>query len=466
MEYIVCKFGGSSVATSEKIRQIEKILSLNPKRRCVVLSAPGKSQGITTKVTDLLIHICKASLKGYDVAAESAAVKKRYHDIYEPLGVSRTTIEEAVAELDQRIHADSADPARYSDAIIAFGEELSARLFAAYLQTRGIAAQSVLPQQIGLLVTEKYGDAQALPESSTNLSALKTLCQETIVVFPGFFGITRNNHIATFSRGGSDLTGALVAEALDAVEYENWTDVDGIYSANPTMIPSPCQIPSLTYKEMRELSYMGFNVLHEEAVKPVRKKKIPIRLRNTNNLDNSGTLIVTERLPSERDIIGIACGGRFCSFTVHKFLMNREIGFVRRLLEIFEKMGLSFEHCPSGVDNISVILDQNQLHPESVNNILRDIENELQPDDLRVEFGIALIAVVGEGLIHKIGLLSRAATALARSNINIKIANQGSSEISMIFGIDFAEEEKAVNALYDEFFKDCRTKKNGAAKQK
>jgi len=203
---------------------------------------------------------------------------------------------------------------------------------------------------------------------------------------------------------------------------------------------------------MRELSYMGFNVFHDEAVKPVMKKRIPIRLRNTNNTDNGGTLIVSERLPNVRDIIGIAGASNYCSFNLQKFLMNREKGFGRRLLSIFEDLELSYEHCPSGVDNISVILDQRQLHPETVNDIVRKIQQELKPDDLKIEFGLSLVAVVGEGLLHKVGVLSTSTTALSNAGINIKLVNQGSSELSMIFGIDSADEEKAVKALYDCFF--------------
>ncbi|HEX7509820.1 MAG TPA: hypothetical protein VF335_00835 [Chitinivibrionales bacterium] len=204
---------------------------------------------------------------------------------------------------------------------------------------------------------------------------------------------------------------------------------------------------------MRKLSYIGFNVLHEEAVRPVMHKKIPIRLRNTFNLDNLGTLIVSEKLPSQKDITGIASSGGYCSFTLQKFLMNREKGFGRVLLSIFEEMNLSYEHCPSGVDNISIILDQNQLKPEDVNNIIRTIDDRLKPDDIKVEFGLALVALVGEGLLHKIGVLAQAASALSKAGVNIKLCNQGSSEISIIFGIDASDEKKAVNAMYSEFFK-------------
>ncbi len=244
----------------------------------------------------------------------------------------------------------------------------------------------------------------------------------------------------------------MVADAIDAIEYENFTDVNGILAANPKVVTAPEQITALTYKEMRELSYMGFNVFHEEAVIPVMEKKIPIRLRNTNNIENSGTLIVAERLPEEKDVIGIAGAPDYCAFNLQKFLMNREKGFGRRLLSIFEDLGLSYEHCPSGVDNISVILDQEQLHPESVNDIVREIEKELAPDELKTEFGLSLISVVGEGLLHKVGVLGVATTALAEAGINVKLAIQGSSELSITFGIDSSDEDSAVSVLYDRFF--------------
>ncbi len=452
MRYKVCKFGGTSVATTEKIKQIEYILSLDPLRRCVVLSAPGKAPGATTKVTDLLITIVKKRLEGVDPKHELEAVKARFHDIYEALGITAAAVDEALAILEKRVAGSTADPAKFRDAVVATGEDLSARLFAAYLNSKGTKARYISPEEAGMIVSANFGDAQPAADIFTRLAGLAAVCAEAIVIFPGFFGVTEAGDIATFSRGGSDLTGAILAGAIDALEYENFTDVDGIYSANPNIVSNPVQIPALTYREMRELSYMGFGVLHEEAVKPVMAKKIPIRLRNTGNLRNDGTLIVAERLPGERDVIGIAGGGRFCSFNLQKFLMNREKGFGRRLLSIFEDMGLSYEHCPSGVDNISVVLDQDQLRPESVNNILRTIEDQLSPDEVKIEFGLALIAVVGEGLMHKVGVLSQATAALSRAGVNIKIANQGSSELSMIFGIDGADEDKALNALYEEFF--------------
>jgi aspartate kinase len=454
MNIIVSKFGGTSVATGEKLQQVVKILKLDRDRRCVVLSAPGKAPGCPVKATDILISMVNKSLMRRSCAAEIKEVKQRFHAIYDPLCVPSAKIEEALADIDKRIKSRHDHPGRFRDLVVAAGEDINCRLFAEHLNSINLPAVYVSPRDAGLVVTPVFGDAQPLPESTKKLAAsLKKLCADKIVVFPGFFGYTAEGDVATFSRGGSDLTGSILAEAVDASEYENWTDVDGIFSAHPSMVEKPMQIPALTYKEMRELSYIGFNVLHEEAVKPVLRKKIPIRLRNTTNLDNRGTVIVSERLPSERDVIGIASGGGYCSFTLQKYLMNREKGFGRRLLSIIESLDLSYEHCPSGVDSISVILDQSQLKPEMVNTIIRKIEVELQPDEVRTEFGIALVAVVGEGLIHKIGVLAQAAQSLAKAEVNIKMANQGSSEISIIFGIDADDEQKAVNALYNEFFK-------------
>jgi aspartate kinase len=453
MKCIVCKFGGSSVATREKIEQVADIVTRDEGRCCIVLSAPGKGPGIDTKVTDMLIQLAAKALKDEEVKAEIKAVRKRFEDIYVPLGVARKRVDEVVADLETRASFSREIPARYRDQLVAAGEDFNAQLFAEYLKTKGVKAQYVSPAEAGMLVTPVFGDAQPMQDTASRLEKLKERCSSgTKIIFPGFFGITVDGEVATFSRGGSDLTGAILAEALDADEYENWTDVDGIFSANPTMIKDPVQIPALTYREMRELSYIGFNVFHEEAVKPVMHKRVPIRLRNTNNLENEGTLIVADRLPSERDVIGIASGGRYCSFTLQKFLMNRELGFGRRLMEIVERLGLSFEHCPSGVDNISIVLDQTQLQPDTVNAITRTIQNELIPDEIRTEFDIALVSVVGEGLLHKTGSLSAASEALAKAGVNIKIVNQGSSELSMIFGIDAADEEKAVQALYSAFF--------------
>ncbi len=452
MEFVVSKFGGTSVATAARLKHVAHIIGLDPRRRCIVLSAPGKAPEYDTKVTDMLIALSSQGLQKKSTRDTLAKIKHRYEGMYGELGLAPETITAVLDDLDRRVASDTSEPARYRDLVVAAGEEYNARLFAAFLAAVGLKARFVSPQEAGLVVTAAFGDAQPVEEVGLELAMLKEACSEGVVVFPGFYGVTGQGDIATFSRGGSDLTGSILSEAIDAVEYENWTDVDGIFSANPRDVTSPEQIPALTYREMRELSYVGFNVLHEEAVRPVLAKKIPIRLRNTGNLDNRGSLIVSERLPTERDVIGIASGGRYCSITIQKFLMNREIGFVRRVLSILEEKGLSVEHIPSGVDTISVVVDQKQLQPETVNNIIKSIEQQLTPDDVKVEFGIALVAVVGEGLIHKVGVLAQATGALSRAGVNIKMADQGSSEISMIFGIDSSDEKRAVVALYEEFF--------------
>jgi aspartate kinase len=453
MSLIVCKFGGSSLASKGKVEQIAKILKLNPERKAVVLSAPGKAEGINTKVTDNLISVVEKSLAGKEIKSDVAVVKKRYYDIYEPLGLSKKAIDGVLARLDSRISSDKSNAERYRDAIVASGEDLNAELFAIYANSVGINAKFVSPLDIKLIVTANFGDARIKDEGSANLKELRNYIDDGyVIVFPGFFGVSADGDIVTFSRGGSDLSGALVAGAIDAYEYENWTDVNGILSANPNTVENPEQISALTYREMRELSYMGFSVFHEEAVKPVMKKKIPIRLRNTDNLDNKGTLIVSERLPQGRDVVGIASASGFCSFNLQKFLMNREKGFGRKLLEIFEDLGLSYEQCPSGVDNISVVLGQKQLRAELVNDVMRRIERELKPDDLKTEYDLSLVAVVGEGLRNKIGVLGSAANALANAGVNIKVVNQGSSEISIVFGVSTKDETRAVKALYEAFF--------------
>ncbi|NLE01735.1 MAG: aspartate kinase, partial [Fibrobacter sp.] len=338
MKYILCKFGGSSVATSDKIQQILKIMQLNPLRRCIVLSAPGKAPGYQTKVTDLLIQASKKALENEDYSSIVNEITERFISIYEPLQVPTTRIREVLEDLTRRLSSAKDHAGKFRDLVVAAGEDYNCKLFADFLNIAGVKASYISPKDAGLIVTPVFGDAQPIPDVALRLAGLKRIISDHVIVFPGFFGYTPDGDVATFSRGGSDLTGAIVSEALDVAEYENWTDVDGIFSAHPHMVSDPEQIPALTYREMRELSYIGFNVLHEEAVRPVMRKKIPIRLRNTNNVKNEGTLVVSERLPSERDVIGVASGGGYCSFTLQKFLMNREKGFGRRLLSIFEEL--------------------------------------------------------------------------------------------------------------------------------
>ncbi len=338
------------------------------------------------------------------------------------------------------------------DAMKAAGEDNSAKLVAAYLNSIGKKAQYVSPKQAGLLLSSEFGNAQVLPESFENLKMLNTI--DGIIIFPGFFGYTVEGNVATFPRGGSDITGSILAAALKVDLYENFTDVDAVYAAHPGLVHNPVAISEITYREMRELSYAGFSVLHEDTLIPVFKAGVPVNIKNTNNPTAPGTKIVLSReySPSSH-VVGIASDDSFCCVYVSKFMMNREIGFGRKLLQILEDEGISYEHTPSGIDNISVILKQNQFKNEGVEQkILDRIKNELKCDDVSIDYGLALILVVGEGMKDTIGTASRATTALANASISLEMINQGSSEVTMMFGVRQSEAHKAVISLYNEFF--------------
>jgi aspartate kinase len=307
------------------------------------------------------------------------------------------------------------------------------------------------PAEAGLIVSEKFADAYPLADTPAHLKE-KLSGRPDITVFPGFYGITKSGRRATFSRGGSDLTGALVAEAVDADVYENWTDVDGICRADPTIVPSPEIIHEITFREIRELAYIGFGVIHHDAILPVRRKHIPINLRNVNNVEFPGTMIVDSRVPLAEIVVGVGMKKNFCCFTVEKYLMNREIGFGRRVLSIIEEAGLSYEHMPSGIDSISIYLDQTQLKEDMASDIIRRIYRGLEAEKVEVEHDKAMVIAVGEGMKRHVGVAARLVAALARKKINIEMINQGASELSVIFGVRAEDAEAAVRAIYDEYF--------------
>jgi aspartate kinase len=275
--------------------------------------------------------------------------------------------------------------------------------------------------------------------------------ESEIVVFPGFFGSTREGEIATFPRGGSDITGAILAAAVKADVYENFTDVDSVYAMDPRIMPEAPAIERMTYREMRELSYAGFGVFHDEAIIPAVHAQIPICIKNTNNPSAPGTMVVPHREPDHGTIVGISSAGGFSAIYIDKYMMNREIGFGRRLLQILEDEGLSFEHTPSGIDNMSVILQSSDLEPKE-ESIVGRITEELAPDAIEVEHGLALLMVVGEGMHYTPGLAAKATGAFGSSGINIEMINQGASEISIMFGVKESDREKAVRALGEAFF--------------
>ncbi|MED1467798.1 aspartate kinase [Bacillus salipaludis] len=446
----VVKFGGSSLASGKQLEKVFQIVVSDPERKVVVVSAPGKRFSEDEKVTDLLIECAELSLQNQDPKEKLAAVVARYALIAEELAISSDVIQEIENDLKRRVSSDKSNPERFMDLMKASGEDNNAKLVAAYFQSQGVDASYVDPKDAGLLVSDEPGNAQTLPESYTKLASLHD--RRGILVFPGFFGYSKEGDVFTFSRSGSDITGSILANALKADLYENFTDVDAVYSVNPSLVSHPKEIKELTYREMRELSYAGFSVLHDEALVPAFRAGIPVNIKNTNNPSAPGTRIVYERDNTNGPVIGIASDEGFCSIYVSKYLMNREVGFGRKLLGILEEFGLSYEHTPSGIDDISVILRENQLAPGMEEEIKRRIETDLNADLVKFEHSLALIMVVGEGMRRNVGTMARASKALAKAKINIEMINQGSSEVSMMFGVKEVEEKRAVQALYDEFF--------------
>ncbi|WP_421617436.1 aspartate kinase [Brevibacillus sp. TJ4] len=447
----VAKFGGTSLANAKQIKKVCEIVRADKKRRLIVVSAPGKRYKDDQKVTDLLIRYADAFLASGEAEAEKQAVFQRYREIVEELGLSRDFGAQIEADLDEVLtNRAGLSPERFVDAVKAAGEDNSAKVVAAYLRDLGEVAQYVNPREAGLLVSDEAGNAHVLPEAYERLHALRE--REGIVVFPGFFGFSPAGELVTFSRGGSDITGSILAAAVKAEVYENFTDVDSVYVVNPNLVDKPKEIKEITYREMRELSYSGFSVFHEEALIPAYQANIPVCIKNTNNPSAPGTMIVSERMATARKVSGIACDSGFCSIYVSKFLMHKEIGFGRKLLQILEEEGLSYEHTPSGIDNISVILRERDLTPEKEARITERISSELQVDDLAVQHGLALVMIVGEGMRQSVGTSARATSALASARINLEMINQGSSEVSMMFGVTAADADRAVVALYEEFF--------------
>lgn len=446
----VCKFGGTSVASAQQIKKVASIIQADPSRRIVVVSAPGKRFSGDTKVTDLLIRLATAALSGEPVQHALQSVIDRYTEIADELGLERDIIDIIRADLSSRLRADPGQHDLYIDSIKAAGEDNSAKLIAAYFTSIGLTAEYVNPAKGGLFVNDPPERAQALPESYELLSALAD--KPVITVFPGFFGYTNDGMLRTFDRGGSDITGSILAAAIKAELYENFTDVDCVFAANPQVVENPVEIEQMTYREMRELSYAGFAVLHDEALMPVFRASVPLCIRNTNNPSAPGTMIVAERSSSSRPVTGISADSGFSTLYVSKYLMNREVGFGRKLLQILEDEEISYEHIPSGIDNLSVILRSHQLDSEKEARIVERVKHELHADDVHIRNDFSMIVLVGEGMNNHKGLTARASAAFARTDVNIEMINQGSSEVSLVFGILKADEEKILNELYQEFF--------------
>lgn len=446
----VTKFGGTSMATAEQIRKVCDIILSDSERRLVVVSAPGKRFKEDTKVTDLLINLAEKYLSVEAAEDELQAVVERYREIARDLGLKEEIVDVIDKDLRERLKVSTNSKEKFIDCMKAAGEDNSAKITAEYLRSKGLEAHYINPGDAGLLLSNEFGNARVLPVSYENLKALKK--KTGIMIFPGFFGYSPNGDVVTFSRGGSDITGSILAAAVEASVYENFTDVDSVFVANPHIVKNPIGISEITYREMRELSYAGFTVLHEETLEPVYRKGIPVNIRNTNNPSVPGTFIVTGRERTDRPVIGIAGDKGFCSVYIRKYLMNREIGFGRKVLQILEEEGLSYEHVPSGIDELSIILREKQLNEEMGLRIVTRIKEELNAEEVSIVSNLALVVVVGEGMIRTVGLAVRATGALAKANVNIEMINQGSSEVSIMFGVVTEDKDKAVRALYEEFF--------------
>lgn len=446
----VVKFGGSSLASGAQLDKVFHIVTSDPARKAVVVSAPGKHYAEDTKVTDLLIACAEQYLATGSAPELAEAVVERYALIANELQLGQSIIEKIRDDLFTLLEGDKSNPEQYLDAVKASGEDNNAKLIAAYFRYKGVKAEYVNPKDAGLFVTNEPGNAQVLPESYQNLYRLRE--RDGLIIFPGFFGFSKDGDVITFSRSGSDITGSILANGLQADLYENFTDVDAVYSVNPSFVENPKEISELTYREMLELSYAGFSVFHDEALIPAFRAGIPVQIKNTNNPSAEGTRVVSKRDNTNGPVVGIASDTGFCSIYISKYLMNREIGFGRRALQILEEHGLTYEHVPSGIDDMTIILRQGQMDAATERSVIKRIEEDLHADEVIVEHHLALIMVVGEAMRHNVGTTARAAKALSEAQVNIEMINQGSSEVSMMFGVKEAEERKAVQALYQEFF--------------
>ena len=451
----VCKFGGSSLADAVQVNKVIDIVLADPARRIVVVSAPGKRHSGDTKVTDLLIALAETALKGDNTDREFGEVVERYASMADALklgdGIVRTIEDDLRGRLAQ---AKELAPEEFMDLMKAAGEDNNAKLVAAAFEARGRKARYASPKDTGMVLKGSFGDATLDPESYARLSRAFSNF-EGIVVYPGFFGYTREGKVATFPRGGSDITGSILAAAVCADVYENFTDVDSVYPCDPRIVEEVKNgdgIPTMTYREMRELAYAGFGVFNDDAVIPAVKARIPINIRNTNHPSAPGTMIQQSRRVVPGTVVGIASADGFCNIVVEKYLMNRQIGFGRRLLQVLEEAGISYEHMPSGVDSQCVVVKECYLPKGNEHKILQALRRELEPDYVTIERDLTMVMVVGEGMCYTPGILAKACLALASAGVSVSMVNQGSSEVSFMIAIRRQDRDPAVKALYRAFF--------------
>lgn len=431
----VVKFGGSSLASAEQFKKVGDIIKADASRIYVVPSAPGKRFQEDTKVTDMLYACYELAENGKDFKKALKAIAERYQEIIDGLKLD-LSLEEEFSVISRNFSEKAGNNYAASR-----GEYLNGIIMAKYLGYSFIDAATVI----------FFKEDGSLDEAKTDkvLSAKLAECKNAVV--PGFYGSMPDGTVKTFSRGGSDITGSIVAKAAKVDVYENWTDVSGFLIADPRIIKNPQGIDVITYKELRELSYMGATVLHEDAIFPVRQQGIPINIRNTNAPDDNGTWIVGSTCQKSKYVItGIAGKKGFCSINIEKDMMNSEIGFGRKVLQAFEENGISFEHVPSGIDTMTVFVHQDEfMHKEQ--KVVAGIHRLAEPDSIEIESDLALIAVVGRGMKSTRGTAGRIFSALAHANINVRMIDQGSSEQNIIIGVDNQDFEAAIKAIYDIF---------------
>ena len=446
----VVKFGGSSLASASQLEKVLSIVQADKSRRFVVVSAPGKRQDSDTKVTDALIKYYKDYVAGEDLEASQAWIINRYASMVEELGLKASVLDQIAKSIRSLAQLPIEGNAFLYDAFLAAGEDNNAKLIAAYFNKNGLEARYIHPKEAGIIVTSEPGNARILPSSYDKIEEL--IKADEVLVIPGFFGVTVDGDICTFSRGGSDITGSIIAAGVKADLYENFTDVDGIFAAHPGVIHNPHSIPELTYREMRELAYAGFSVLHDEALIPAYRGRIPLVIKNTNNPDHPGTLITLKHSKQDYPVVGIAADSGFVSINMSKYLMNREVGFGRRLLQVLEDLNISWEHMPTGIDDLSLVLRQRELTPIKEEEIMRQLTQKLEVDYAAIEHDLSILMIVGENMKSHVGVTATAAKALSDNNINIVMLSQGSSEVSVIFVIKSSQEKEALRALYQAFF--------------
>ena len=429
----VVKFGGSSLADAEQFKKVGDIIRADESRVYVVPSAPGRRFKGDSKVTDMLYSLYDIAAEGGDFSGILGDIRGRYDAIIEGLGIGGFTLEEEFDIIDRKM---STEPEK--DYIASRGEYLNGRIMAAYLGFEFIDAAEVI----------FFDENGSFDPERTNKIFRQRLSDIPRAVIPGFYGSDMDGKVKTFSRGGSDITGSIVARACHADVYENWTDVSGFMVADPSIVPNPKAIDTLTYRELRELSYMGATVLHDEAIFPVRHAGIPINIRNTNAPEEKGTWIVESTAQKPKYVItGIAGKKGFCAVLTNKALMNAEIGYCRRVLQAFEENGISIEHMPSGIDTTTVVVHESEFLDKE-QRVIAAIHRLANPDIIEIDSDLALIAVVGRGMRSMRGTAGRIFAALAHASVNVRMIDQGSSELNIIIGVENKDFEAAVRAIY------------------